>query len=135
MPATVQALDALLAQSAASEEFKDAVREVHSTGRPAVAFQFGRSVPAVKAVRAITKLLEEEPALKIENATVEGSSGCSDFEGTIAVNGGDVKFDFRWCCAWRAEQEGLRDHWGHPDQIRAVREFGYQCFERFKRIG
>ncbi len=134
MPATVHGLDSLIENSSATAVFKAAVREVESTGRAIPAFQFGRSVPPLKAIRAISKLLEQEPGLVIDNVTIEGSSGCSDFEGTISVNDGEAKFDFRWCCAWRAEQEGWRDHWGSPDQIRAAREFGYQCFERFNRI-
>lgn len=134
MPATVQSLDALLENSAATDSFKAAVREVAASGRPAELFQFGRGVPPIKAVRAVSKLLEVEPGLVIENVTVDGVSGCSDFEGTLSVNGGEARFEFRWCCAWRAEQEGWRDHWGSPDQIRAAREFGYQCFERFNRV-
>lgn len=134
MPATVQPLDVLLDNSSATEEFKSAVHEVASSGRPVSALQFSRAVPPVKAIRAISKLLEEEPGLAIENATVEGSSGCSDFEGVIKVNGGQATFEFRWDCAWRAQQEGWFDHWGGPDQIRAAREYGYQCFERWRRV-
>jgi hypothetical protein len=37
-------------------------------------------------------------------------------------------FAFVWDCAWRAAQEGWVDKRGNPDQVRAAREFGWQCF-------
>ena len=40
-------------------------------------------------------------------------------------------FSFTWCCRWRAEQEGWKDYFGFPDQIRAAREFGWDCFQRW----
>lgn len=132
MSATVQELDTLLKDSAATEEFKKAVRDLQS-GRTSPLIQHNRMVPPVKALRAITKLLEEEISEEIQNVKVEGRSGCSDFEGTLSVNDGEREYRFLWDCAWRAEQEGFRDHWGSPDQIRAARSFGYQCFARFER--
>lgn len=132
MPATVQELDILLKESAATDEFKKAVRDLQG-GRQNPLIQFNRSVPPVKALRAISKLLEEEITEEIQDVRIEGRSGCSDFEGTLVVNSGAREYSFLWDCAWRAEQEGFRDHWGSPDQIRAARTFGYQCFARFER--
>lgn len=133
MPTTVQDLESLLEGSSATAEFKDAVRSLRDRGQASPGIQFSRAVPPVKALRAVSKLLEEAPQLAIASVTVDGRSGCSDFAGRVTVNGGEAEFDFVWDCAWRAEQEGYRDHWGSPDQIRAAREFGYQCFQRFQR--
>ena len=132
MALLVQDLNALLEQSQATESFKQAVRDLQA-GRSNPAIQHNRAVPPVKALRAISKLLEDSPNLAFENAVIQGQSGCSDFEGTIKVNDGEMEFAFLWDCAWRAEQEGYKDHWGSPDQIRAAREFGYQCFQQFSR--
>jgi len=132
MPIPVQDLDALLSDSAATEDFKNAVKDLQA-GRQNPLIQFKRMVPPVKALRTITKLLEDDPTAEIRELSIEGRSGCSDFEGTLQVNGGEREYRFLWDCAWRAEQEGFRDHWGSPDQIRAARQFGYQCFARFER--
>jgi hypothetical protein len=132
MPLVVQDLKSVLENSEATARFKEAVQDLQS-GRSNPAIQFNRATPPVKALRAITKLLEDSPNLAIDTLTIQGRSGCSDFEGTIQVNGGEAEFQFVWDCAWRAEQEGYRDHWGSPDQIRAAREFGYQCFQKFER--
>ena len=35
---------------------------------------------------------------------------------------------FHWDCKWRALQEGWTDYFGFPDQVRAAREFGHDCF-------
>ncbi|HEX8695519.1 MAG TPA: hypothetical protein VF746_24110, partial [Longimicrobium sp.] len=35
---------------------------------------------------------------------------------------------FVWDCKWKAEQHGWHDYFGFPDQGRAAREFGYDCF-------
>lgn len=133
MPVLVQDINSLLQQSSASEDFKKAVQDLQA-GRSNPAVQFNRAVPAVKALRVISKLLEAAPNEEIRSVAIQGRSGCSDFEGSIQVNGGEIEFNFVWDCAWRAEQEGLRDHWGSPDQIRAAREFGYQCFQQFDRV-
>lgn len=133
MPLLVQDIQSLLQQSSATEEFKTAVQDLQG-GRSNPAIQFNRAVPPVKALRAISKLLEAAPNEEIRSVSIQARSGCSDFEGTVQVNGGEMEFRFVWDCAWRAEQEGYRDHWGSPDQIRAAREFGYQCFQQFDRV-
>ncbi|MGI8906053.1 MAG: hypothetical protein ACR2IE_06140 [Candidatus Sumerlaeaceae bacterium] len=132
MPVVINDLKTLLDQSSATENFKQAVQDLQ-TGRNHPAIQYNRGVPPVKALRAISKLLEDASNEAIDSVVLQGRSGCSDFEGTIQVNGGAMEYAFVWDCAWRAEQEGLRDHWGSPDQIRAAREFGYQCFQQFTR--
>jgi hypothetical protein len=133
MTTAVQQLEDILSASAASDEFKDAVLQLKK-GVSSPLVQYNPGVPAVKAIRGITKLLEAEPALAVESLKIQGSSGCSDFTGTIEVNGGEAKFEFVWDCAWRAKEAKLTDHFGFPDQIRAAREFGYQCFQIFRRI-
>ena len=131
-PPPVAALKALLEASAATPEFKSACMDLE-IGRSHPAISVGRGLPAVKALRATMKLLEEEPTLALERIEVTGQSGCSDFEGSIFAQPGDVHINFRWDCAWRANQMGYKDAFGYPDQIRAARQFGYQCFETWSR--
>jgi hypothetical protein len=132
MTTTIQDISTLLAASSATQEFKDAVTQLQQ-GRTSDRIAYNPGVPPVKALRAISKLLEEEPALAIDSVNIQANSGCSDFVGTIDVNGGEVRFKFVWDCAWRAKAQGYEDHFGYPDQIRAAREFGYQCFKKFER--
>lgn len=133
MTTTVQELEDILNGSAASDAFKDAVQELKQGKRPAL-IMFNPGAPPVKVLRAISKLLEAEPALAVESVNIQASSGCSDFVGTLDVNGGETKFDFTWDCSWRAKQEKFTDGFGYPDQIRASRQFGYQCFKKFERV-
>ena len=65
---------------------------------------------------------------------IDGRSGCSDFVGTVTVEGGgDARLiEFAWDCRWRAEQQGWVDAYGFPDQIRAADEFGWNCFHRWQ---
>jgi hypothetical protein len=133
MPATVMTIDDLLTASAATPEFKDAVRKL-DVGKSGDRIQYNVGVPAVKALRAISKLLEEEPGLEVHSVLINATSGCSDFVGKMSVNGGEVEFAFNWDCSWRAKQENYTDHFGYPDQIRAAREFKYQCFKKFERV-
>lgn len=133
MTITVQPLNDLLTASAATADFKESVRALECGGNhPQV--RVGAGVPRVKALRVIQKLLEAEPALAIRTASVEGSSGCSDFVGTLTVNEGETRFEFAWDCRWRAEQENMTTWYGQPDQQKAAQIFGYQCFERFERV-
>lgn len=132
MTVDVRDLKTLLDESAATPEFKAAVRAVEGGQRsPLVEISFG--APRVKVLRVISKLLEVEPGLRIEKVHVDGYSGCSDFRGRIRVNDA-IDFDFVWDCRWRAKQEGWNDVWGYPDQGRAAQAFGYQCFQRFERV-
>jgi hypothetical protein len=131
MTTTAQPIGALLENSAATDEFKAAVIQVKG-GRSSPLIVHNYAVPPVKAVRAICKLLEEAPDFEVKNVNIQGASGCSDFEGTLEVNGGERRYYFTWDCAWRAKQEGFVDSWGSPDQIRAAQQFGYQCFKKFE---
>jgi hypothetical protein len=92
-------------------------------------------VPAVKVRRLLTQLLTTEPSLEIEHVVIRGQSGCSDFVGSVdvATPSGSHRFDFVWCCRWRAENEGYVDYFGFPDQMRAAQEFDWQCFQRWER--
>ena len=132
MTTAVQQLEEILPASAATGDFKEAVSKLKQ-GIPSPLIKYNPGVPPVKALRGITKLLEAEPELVVESVVIQGTSGCSTFSGTMTVNG-DTKFEFVWDCAWRAKEENLTDHFGYPDQIRAAREFGYQCFQIFRRV-
>ncbi len=133
MPTEVATLDALLDSSAATPEFRQALTFLASGRSSGPAIRFNAGAPPVKVVRVLSKLLEVEKDLEIREVDIRANSGCSDFAGTLEVNRGERQYDFTWDCAWRAKQEGWADAFGHPDQIRAAREFGYQCFERFER--
>jgi hypothetical protein len=84
----------------------------------------------------LTQLLHAHPDLPVERVRVSGQSGCSDFTGELVAVAGDVehRFAFRWCCAWRAEQEGWRDCFGFWDQARAAREYGFRCFSQWEVV-
>ncbi|MBI1785797.1 hypothetical protein HYR69_11690 [Candidatus Sumerlaeota bacterium] len=125
-------IEELLERSAAAPGFKDAVLNL-ADGSPQELIRFSPGAPSVKVLRVVMKILEEWPDLPIESVYVQGSSGCSDFVGRAAVQPGGINFDFEWDCRWRAEQLGWMDAFGDPDQIRAARAYGYQCFRRIER--
>jgi hypothetical protein len=131
---TVATLDDLLAASRATAEFREAVARLSRHEAPGDRITFNHGAPPVKVLRTITKLLEMEPGLAVDRVHVDAQSGCSDFHGTLTVNDGELIVRFRWDCAWRARQEGFFDHFGYPDQIKAARTFGYQCFEEWVPI-
>ncbi len=81
-------------------------------------------------------VLTAESHLRIEHVSLNGRSGCSDFVGTVRLETGTEAhvFEFAWNCRWRAEQEGWTDCFGFPDQIRAAREYDWQCFERWEPV-
>ena len=90
--------------------------------------------PRVKVERVLTQLLSAHPDLAVERVTLRGRSGCSDFIGELVAIAADTehRFNFVWCCAWRAEQEGWRDYFGFWDQVRAAQEFGWDCFQTWE---
>ena len=92
-------------------------------------------VPRVKVRRLLTQLLAEEPELEIDRVVIRGSSGCSDFIGSVNVEttSGSHVFDFTWCCRWKAQSEGYLDYFGFPDQMRAAHEFDWRCFRQWER--
>jgi len=133
----MQEFDAILDRSAACDGFKADLRALARAYRtePTQHIAPVRPTPAVKAFRVLTHLVEQHPDLPIERVTIDGLSGCSDFVGTVTVQAAEETrtYDFAWCCRWRAEQQGWTDHFGFPDQIRAAREFGWRCFERWEQ--
>ena len=133
--ARVKELEQLLAASRAAESFKSAVRSYcadRSVDRIAVAGY----APPIKVKRLLKHVLHAEPDLPIERVTLRAYSGCSDFVGTIDVHTGNGRrtFEFAWDCRWRAVEEGWRDYFGLPDQIRAAQEFDWRCFKHWKPI-
>jgi len=136
---TIHTLEDLLAASQATPEFKDSVRTLAAgpstlfmaDGLPQSRVIFDAASPPVKVLRVVMKLLEEFPNEPFEKVTVDGRSGCSEYVGSLVAEPGDLHVQFTWDCAWRAQQQGWKDAFGFPDQIRAAREFGYQCFLRF----
>ena len=133
--AQIPTLGDLIADSAATDSFRQAVAEFERGGR-SDRIVANAGAPAVKVLRAISQLLAAEPRLPIDSVIVEGRSGCSDFRGTLTAraNGEDIRYDFVWDCAWRAEQAGFTTFWGGADQQRAAREFGWDCFQQFERV-
>ena len=125
----------LLERSAATPAFKAAVL-AYTAGEAAPLVGVLGFAPRVKIVRVLSQLLNAEPDLAIESLRIEGVSGCSDFSGVAEVEAEGLthRIAFNWCCRWRAEQEGWVDYFGFPDQIRAAREFGWDCFERWETL-
>src|SRR5690606_39131162 len=114
----------------------EAVRAVAQGGKPNDRVAFNAVSPPVKALRAISQLLHDQPALAIESVAIEGFSGCSDYVGhldaRVAGAAKPKRFEFAWDCKWKAEQLGWKDAFGYPDQMRAAREHGWDCFKTWK---
>ena len=128
-------MDDLLERSRATPAFKADVRTFATSHAAApLTITAARHAPRVKVLRVVAQLLHALPALPVERVHVDAVSGCSDFVGTLSVTADGTQFqvDFAWCCHWRAKQEGWTDAFGFPDQIRAAREFGWDCFERWE---
>ena len=120
----------LLTRSCATERFKaDVVAFAARADVPSIILS--RAVPRIKVIRLINQLLHAHPEFAIERLHVDARSGCSDFVGSVVVEGAGEsrRFEFAWVCRWRAEQQGWVDAFGFPDQIRAADEFGWNCFE------
>ena len=132
----MQELEKLLAQSRAHEKFKAEVRAYCASNEAApTRIRVDSYIPRVKVQRLLKQMLATEPDLDIDGVAVSGSSGCSDFVGTVEARTQEAThvFEFGWCCRWRAEQEGWRDFFGFPDQIRAAQEFDWRCFHTWRR--
>jgi hypothetical protein len=123
----------LLARSCATPRFKTDVLAFASRADVA-SITLSRAVPRIKVIRLINQLLHAHPEFAIERLHIDARSGCSDFVGTVVVEGaGESRlFEFAWDCRWRAEQQGWVDAFGFPDQIRAADEFGWNCFQRWQ---
>ncbi|HEX8361087.1 MAG TPA: hypothetical protein VF613_13325 [Longimicrobium sp.] len=120
----------LAPQSRASHAFLSALSAFRATGRPNERISFDRLSPPVKVERTLAKVMVEYPDLAIESIEVRGSSGCEFYRGTAVIRTAaeERHVRFHWDCKWRAEQQGWTDYFGFPDQTRAAREFGYDCF-------
>lgn len=130
MPALLPFLDA----AAAHPDFKRDVLE-YVRGAAASRIELEGHAPRVKVERVLTQLLHAQPTLVVTRVKLSARSGCSDFSGELVAYTDDEtehRFAFSWCCSWRAEQEGWRDCFGFWDQMRAAREFGWQCFQRWE---
>ena len=127
-------LGLFLQRSAASAAFRDAVHRFVRSGRSNEAVVFDRGSPPVKVERALTKLLETAPELVIERVEIRGSSGCEFYRGELTAHTpeGSHTVRFHWDCKWKAEEQGWTDCFGFPDQIRAARVFGYDCFRAWE---
>jgi len=122
-----------LDRSGATESFREAVQQFLRTGRPNEQVIFDSHCPAVKVERMLTKLLEAHADLAIDRVAVDAASGCEFFRGTATVDTTERELlvRFEWNCRWKAEQVGWKDWFGLPDQARAAREFGHDCFSRW----
>ena len=123
-------LASLLTESKATDAFKSDVIRYLETGE-AERVEIRGYAPRVKVARLLKHRLFNHPELDIEQVSVMGQSGCSDFVGRVelATAAGFKAFEFVWCCRWRAEEEGWLDYFGFPDQMRAAREFDWRCFK------
>jgi len=129
-------LQSFLQRSGATEAFRDALGRFLRDGRPNEAIRFHPYSPAVKVERTLTKVLEAYPELEIERVEIDAVSGCELFRGTATIGtaGEQRRVRFHWDCRWRAMEEGWTDYFGFPDQVRAAREFGHDCFRTWEEI-
>ena len=123
----------ILTRSCATERFKNDVL-AFAARADAPSITLVRNVPRIKVIRLINQLLNAHPEWMVDRLRVDARSGCSDFVGTVTVEGGGQSrvIEFAWDCRWRAEQQGWVDAFGFPDQIRAADEFGWNCFHRWQ---
>lgn len=127
-------MDALLDQSQAMPEFKEAVHAMlRGENQEQISFNWG--APPVKVLRVVAKILETMPEVQIEKVDIHATSGCSTFIGSATIQPGKIQVQFNWDCQWRASQMGWNNFFGEPDQIRAAHEFGYQCFKQWDVAG
>jgi hypothetical protein len=125
-----------LGLSRASASFREAVNDFLHTGRSNPRLSFDVRSPAVKVERTLTKVLVEYPHLDIESIEIRGHSGCEYFRGelTLRTSGSEQVVAFHWDCRWRAEENGWVDYFGFPDQLRAAREYGWDCFRSWETL-
>jgi hypothetical protein len=126
----------LVARSAATEAFRAAVEQFCRTGAPGPVLEFDPRCPPVKVERTLIQMLQAFPSLPIARVAVQGSSGCEFFRGTVQITAEEqsTAVQFEWNCRWKAEEMGWVDWFGLPDQSRAAREFGHDCFRVWKVV-
>lgn len=125
-----------LAASAATPAFRTDLA-AFAAGGNAERIEARAHNPRVKILRTIAQLLSAEPTLPVDRVVISAVSGCSDYSGTLVATdatGTEHHFAFTWDCAWKARELGYTDYFGLPDQIRAAREFGWDCFERWTKL-
>ena len=120
----------LLDRSAATASFREALTQFLRDGRSNERIAFSPGCPGIKVERTLHMMLVEYPRLPIESIEVRGVSGCEYFRGKLFVRTltEERRVSFHWDCKWRAEKEGWTDWFGFPDQGRAARQFGWDCF-------
>ena len=125
----------ILTRSSATSRFK-ADLLAFSSRADVPSITLSRPVPRIKVIRLIAQLLNAHPEWTVERLHIDARSGCSDFVGTVVIEGGGESqmFEFAWDCRWRAEEQGYVDAFGFPDQIRAADEFGWNCFYRWQPV-
>jgi hypothetical protein len=123
-----------LERSASSAAFRSAVEEFVQSGLPSEEVAFDVRCPPVKVERTLIKILEAYPSVPIERVTIDATSGCEFFTGRAEIEAetGTLAVRFEWNCRWKAEQLGWKDWFGFPDQTRAAREFGHDCFRTWR---
>ena len=126
-----------LQRSSATAAFRDGIQAFTRSGAPNERVSFDPFSPPVKVERTLIKMLELYPELAIDRVEIRGSSGCEYFSGKLTIHAleGERQIRFHWDCKWRAQQEGWVDYFGFPDQTRAAREFGYDCFREWTEVG
>lgn len=123
----------ILTRSCATDRFKaDVAAFARRDDAPSITLM--RTVPRIKVIRLVSQLLHAHPEWAVDRLRIDARSGCSDFVGTVIVEGGGEArvIEFAWDCRWRAEQQGWVDAYGFPDQIRAADEFGWNCFHHWQ---
>jgi hypothetical protein len=126
----------IAARSRATPAFIAALESFQRENRPNPRIQFDRHAPAVKVGRTLTQLLVQNPDLAVESVAIAGASGCEYFRGELKVvaDGEEHRIRFYWDCRWKAQQQGWVDYFGFADQIRAAREFDYDCFREWETL-
>jgi hypothetical protein len=124
-------LFALLHASSATPEFRLAVEAFARSGSTSQRVAFAPGAPVIKVERTLTKILGSYSNLPIDSVQINGTSGCDFFRGSALIRTTEDQFcvDFDWNCRWKALQVGWTDYFGYPDQTRAAREFGFDCFK------
>lgn len=124
----------MLSRSEVTASFKDAVQNFLASGRANEQLAFSSGCPPVKIERTLIKVLESYGHLPIASVHIDGRSGCEYFRGelTLRTVAEERSVHFNWDCKWKATELGWTDYFGFPDQMRAAREFGYECFRSWK---
>jgi hypothetical protein len=126
----------LLGHSRVKPEFAAAVTEFLRSHRSNDHVQYGPGCPPVKIERTLMQLLKSSPEMEIERIEIRGVSGCEYFRGELVVHTtyAPVTVRFEWNCKWKAQEQGWSDYFGFPDQTRAAREFGHDCFRTWNAV-